>query len=165
MEEWITIKGYKNYKISNLGRVKNIRTGRVLKSFTGFHGYKHVNLSECGGRKQWRIHRLVMLTFTAQPIGKNSINHIDGDKTNNILSNLEWCTDKENSRHAVNTGLHKGKCGEENSHSLLKKTDVLRIKNLYETKNYTQQKIANEFDISQTHVSNIVSGKRWKHTK
>lgn len=162
-EKWTNIKEYENYKVSNLGRVKNVQSDKFLKTFTGAHGYKHVNLCNKTGRKQWRVHRLVMLSFTIQPKHKNSINHIDGDKANNELCNLEWCTDKENSRHAVNTGLHKGEHGEKNPRSLLKTDDVLRIKTLYTIEGYTQRKIADKYNISQTHVSDIISGKRWKH--
>ncbi|MDN8875546.1 HNH endonuclease, partial [Staphylococcus aureus] len=72
-----------------------------------------------GQMKQHRIHRLIMLTFTNKPQDKNVINHIDGDKTNNTLDNLEWCTARENTIHAYRTGLAKGKKGNENSQGKL----------------------------------------------
>ena len=105
--EWKKIEGQPHYSISNTGIVRSDRYNRVLKSNnyntrTGKNdGY--ANLAIKG--KNYKIHRLLALTFIPNPENKECVNHIDGDKTNNSLDNLEWCTYKENMEHARDEGL------------------------------------------------------------
>ena len=118
-EIWKPIKGYEGfYEVSNFGRVKslerkvkanfhfgNTRTykERILKS-GNVKGYQQVTLRN-GISKHEFIHRLVAEAFVPNPKGYKTINHIDGNKKNNCADNLEWCTQKENVRHAWKTGL------------------------------------------------------------
>ena len=99
-EEWKLIIGYGNkYEISNTGKVRNIKTGRVLKPSTQSNGYLKVNLVDRSkGISDWpNIHRLVALYFLDNPNNLPQVNHIDEDKNNNCVDNLEWCTAKYNS--------------------------------------------------------------------
>ena len=109
MEQWRTIKGYDGrYIVSNTGRVKNAITGRELKQETHHCGYLRVHL--CGKEKSGmlRVHRLVAESFIPNPEGKPQVNHIDGDKRNNNVENLEWTTPIENVRHSWEHGLREG---------------------------------------------------------
>lgn len=114
MEEiWQDIKGYEGlYQVSNTGKVKSLektyfKLGRKmiykekeLKSLRQNNGYYAVNLYKNGNSKILLIHRLVAETFIEKPIGKNVVNHIDYDTSNNSVENLEWTTQKENLAHS-----------------------------------------------------------------
>jgi hypothetical protein len=99
------------YQVSNFGRVKSLKHGkeRILKPAIGTRGYLQNELSTNGNRKNWALHRLVALAFIGNPENKPQINHIDGNKINNHIDNLEWVTRKENMEHAWNTGLFESK--------------------------------------------------------
>lgn len=100
-EYWLTIPGFENYEASNLGNIRNKRTGRVLRQMLNKEGgYYRVNI---GGTHQY-VHRLVAIAFFDEDISGMDINHIDGDHWNNHVSNLEIVTRKENIRHAYRAG-------------------------------------------------------------
>ncbi len=118
MEIWKAIPGFEGlYQVSNLGNVKNSREysphtdskrtmfGKLLNQRLNNAGYCRVRLSKNDGGKDFFVHRLVALAFVKQPEGKNVVNHIDGCKTSNHASNLEWVTHSENNYHASNKGL------------------------------------------------------------
>ena len=105
MEKYIIINEFDNYAISNLGNIKNIKTGKVLKPCLNPRGYYSYTFYKRGIKKTFRIHRLVALYFIDNPNNLPYVNHIDGDKTNNKVENLEWCTAKQNDEHARRTGL------------------------------------------------------------
>ena len=110
MEEWREISENENYLISNTGKVrrKNFLTDKPLRDN---NGYLVTDLYKDGKRKTVRVHRLVAKEFIPNPSDKPVINHKDGDKYNNNVSNLEWVTSKENSRHAWENGLMKPSYG------------------------------------------------------
>ena len=105
-EVWKVVEDYPNYEVSNLGRVRNKSTGRLMTQKIGREGhYMSVYLSNKGKENTQRVHRLVADAF----LGKHPdlmVNHIDGNKLNNNVSNLEWCTSGENNRHAIKMGLN-----------------------------------------------------------
>ena len=102
MEEWRDIKGYEGkYMVSNLGRVKSLnyrRTGKekIMKGVPDGHGYLQVKLWKDGKDKKYMINRLVAQAFLPNPNNLPEVNHIDKDKTNNKVENLEWCTTQYN---------------------------------------------------------------------
>ena len=120
-EEWRDIVGYEGcYQVSNLGRVKSLPRhlmyddGRayfypekVIKNQRVSTGYRCVTLYGVNGRRQHYVHRLVAIAFIPNLNAANDINHIDGCKTNNIASNLEWCSRSENIKHAYDMGLNR----------------------------------------------------------
>ena len=110
-EIWKDIKGYEGlYQISNFGNVMSLNYNRekrsqVLKTLTDSGGYKYVSLSKRATKTPKLIHRLVAESFIVNPDNRPEVNHIDGDKSNNRVDNLEWCTPSENVQHAEKMGL------------------------------------------------------------
>lgn len=101
-EYWITVRNHPDYEVSNLGRVRHKITRKILsQSFNRSGGYLRVYMD---GQKYY-VHRIVLSSFSDVSGENLEVNHIDGDKENNCLWNLEWCTRQENMYHAVKTGL------------------------------------------------------------
>lgn len=149
-ELWKIIDGWNNrYEISNLGRVKNGNT--FLKPQKSSNNYLCVYLRNPGGvRKCYRIHRLVGEYFILNDNNeKTHINHIDGNKENNIHTNLEWVTPKENSLHAVNNHLFK-KGGKHLNKEL--------IISDYTSNNLSHKQMAQKYDCSIRTIERILSG-------
>lgn len=105
VEQWKEIKDYSNYEVSNLGRVRNAITKRIRKPNSSYGLYYVVNLRNEYGFKLLKIHRLVAQAFIPNYDNKREVNHIDGDKHNNCVNNLEWATRKENAIHSIKNGL------------------------------------------------------------
>lgn len=107
-EEWRPVKGYEGlYEVSNMGRVRSLYYGksRILKQGVDCHGYMHVCLSKDGTCNTKRVHRLVATAFIQNPDNYECVNHKDGNKKNNTVDNLEWCTISYNTKHAYHNGL------------------------------------------------------------
>jgi len=99
------IENFNNYTISDGGVIKNIQTGYIKQPWTAAVGYKYVDLYHNGENKKIAVHRLLAIHFIPNPENKEYVNHIDGDKLNNSLENLEWTTPSENNQHAYDTKL------------------------------------------------------------
>lgn len=110
VETFVKIKGFENYEVSNLGKVRNIKSGRILKPFLHKNGYLTHQLSEHNKRKTLLLHRIIATAFIDNPDEKPCVNHIDENKLNNDLSNLEWCTERENIIHGTRTKRAAEKC-------------------------------------------------------
>ena len=95
-EEWRSISGHLSYQVSNIGRVRNVKSGRILKPYTSSSGYESLNLYINGKRSHHDIHRLVALEFISNPMHKPEVDHIDSKaKSNNNIWNLRWATFQE----------------------------------------------------------------------
>lgn len=120
MEIWKPVEGFNTYEVSDRGRVRSLshrvpsgirnnthttKYGRTLKQSQKKNGYFAVVLYEADNRKTISVHRLVAKTFIPNPDNKPTVNHINGVKTDNRSTNLEWCTQTENMQHAWSTGL------------------------------------------------------------
>lgn len=98
------IEGYSHYYITEDGNVFNSRRNRNMCTWKDNLGYIQVNLYKDGGKKYVRVHRLVAQAFVPNPLNKPFVNHIDGDKTNNHYTNLEWVDNRENVQHYYDNG-------------------------------------------------------------
>lgn len=107
-EKWRDVVGYEGlYKVSDLGRIYSISSNKLLFECKTNDGYIRNCLTKNGGQKLKRFHRIVAESFIPNPDKLPQVNHIDGDKSNNRVNNLEWVTAKENIDHAVKLGLIK----------------------------------------------------------
>lgn len=106
-EEWKYIKGFECYQVSNLGNVRHVINGTL--KFHIVNGYLKVGLynSMTKQKKYFRVHRLVAEAFIPNPNNYPEVNHIDENKHNNCVINLEWCTREQNIEHSINTGTFK----------------------------------------------------------
>lgn len=159
------IEEFPNYSISKLGVIRNLKTGKIIKPYTNWNGYIRIALMKNGKRYSRAVHRLLAQTYISNPNDLPFINHIDGKKDNNSLSNLEWCNKSHNMRHAHRLGLVKKKTGAEGSNngsSKLTEEDVLAIRKLA-SENVSSKEIAEQFNISRGNCNSIIARKYWKH--
>jgi hypothetical protein len=160
-EQWLKIEGFERYFVSCHGRVySTVRSGRLLKQTVSNNGYKIVSLMKLGESraKKHFVHRLVASAFLEQ---KNlpTVNHIDGDKLNNVIENLEWCTYGHNNEHAKQNGLSNA-FGEGHYKAFLTLDQVKEIKRRVEF-GEKHKDVASDFCIKRRHVTKIVSGGLW----
>ncbi len=128
-EEYRNIEGFPNYQVSNLGNVRNIKKNTQKTPGNDKHGYLKVDLYKNSKRTTRKIHRLVADAFLPKDPQRTDINHKDGNRHNNELTNLERCTKSENMKHAYKTGLAKphasyGMLGKKNPNAGRKKRAV-----------------------------------------
>ena len=163
-EVFVDIQGYEGYQVSNYGRVKNSKTGKILKPYLT-RGYLRVSLYNESGRRCKLVHRLVAEAFLPNPQHKPAVNHINGCKTDSNVSNLEWVSASENMAHAHNNGLRPilNTQGEKNGFAKLTEAEVIQIKQLLSDGKLTQKTIGSQFNISRSTVKSIKSGRRWSY--
>jgi hypothetical protein len=149
---WSIVEGFPNYKISDSGLIENMK-GKILKPYM-CNGYYRVHLYSNGKFKRFLVHRLVALHFLGEPEKDKEVNHIDGNKQNNKLENLEWITKSENQRHSYRTGLHNRE-----KFKKLNFWDVFYIWLFKKERNYSNSKIAGFFNVSESTVSKIINNK------
>jgi len=162
-EIWRDIKGYEGFfQISNKGRVKSLarvdRRGhrvkeRILKHHTSRNGYHRVGLNKNGKYPIKYIHRLISEAFIPNPENKPQINHIDGNKLNNKIDNLEWVTSKQNCIHARDNRL--------SSIAKINMEIASQIREMYYTKMYSHDQLAKLFKLKKTEIGYIINNKRW----
>lgn len=144
-----------DYKITENGEVIAKRNGKALKPQPNSKGYLRVSI----GMKRYFVHRLVAEKFVHNPDGKPQVNHINGDKTDNRASNLEWVTNADNRAHAVETGLQIH--GESCPWAKLTEKEVLYIKSSSDSR----KELAARFGVSPTTISSIRNGRTWKQVE
>lgn len=148
------------------------KNGEVWSPYRGWHivspqkiekGYFRVGLMTNQGRKFLMVHRLVLETYSPIENSLNlQVNHIDGNKENNSIENLEWCTQSENQIHAIKNGLKPNQPkGEKVKGSKLKEEDVIKIWKLLQTTSYSLQDIGDMYGVSKHCIFDIKRGKSW----
>jgi len=158
MEKYI--KDYeKDYSINKHGIVFSLKKKKKQLAITNTpNGYCQVELCLNGIRKKHLLHRLVAINFIPNPNNKPQINHIDGNKKNNSIENLEWSTRSENQLHSIKLGLRNAN-GIKNSQSKLSEEDVIKIFNDKRIYKY----ISEQYNISIPTISDIKRGYSWTH--
>jgi hypothetical protein len=145
-----------DYEITREGNVINKHTGRMLKLQPNGKGYLRFAVQTENGKRFVFVHRLVAQIYVPNPDGKPQVNHIDGDKTNNNADNLEWVTNADNRRHAVDTGLHIH--GERCPWAKLQREDVQYIRAHPEM---TRKELAEKYGVDPHTISDIRTGRSW----
>ena len=155
------IKDY--YTVNDKGEFFSDNSGKMKTRNRAGTEYQIINFMTIDGKKRtFRAHRLVLMAFNpVKNMDKLEVNHIDGNKKNNNLSNLEWCTGSENQRHAFKTGLQKARKGESSNFSKLKEKDIDLIFKLRK-EGKTQQQIADIVNCSSSNISYILNKKTWQ---
>lgn len=153
MEIWRPINGYEgDYLVSSKGRIMNAKNGKFLSQIDNGCGYKKVELWKAHKGKKFYIHRIVAETFLAKKEGRDFVNHIDSDPSNNCVENLEWVYPSENTRHAV----YKNALNPWGNHS----KPILSIEiSTGITKTYATISEA-EREIGSRHITDVLKGKR-----
>lgn len=153
---------YLNYATSYCGKVFRISTGKQMKAYLKKCGYLDVRMSHDGKSSNTKVHVAVADSWLPYEDGKRFVNHIDGDKTNPCVDNLERCTSAENQRHAIDVGL-KGK-GEKLYNALLTDQDVHELcKRLEE--GFTVKDLSEMFETSKDIVRKIRDGSNYPHIR
>lgn len=159
---------YYPFLISSFGRIFSLnykkQKGNVkeLKTIIDKDGYYIIPINYQGVKKLYKVHRLVALTFIKNNKNKPEVNHIDGDKSNNKVMNLEWCTTQENIIHAHTTGLAKSK-GEYNSQNVYSEKQIIKVCELLSENNMSMREISKFTDVGYSVVNSILHGKSWNH--
>lgn len=175
VETWKDIPEFRgSYQVSNMGRVRSLdrlvtynngriqkHKGRVLKPGISNSGYEQVVLYNDNGHNKKTVHRLVLEAFKPHVnMSDLEVNHIDGDKLNNHLTNLEWVTRRDNMLHAHSTGLINNK-GERSATAKLSNADVLEILQRLDTGS-SHREIALDYGVSKGCITDINKGLTWK---
>ena len=176
-EIWKDIGGYEgSYQVSNMGRVRSVDRvvtfkdgsmrkfkGKVLKPYLG-KGYERVMLCNENGAINKTVHRLVLEAFKPH-VNMNDleVNHMDGDKLNNHLSNLEWVTARDNILHAHDIGLMSN-IGERNPNAKLSEADVLEILQRLDN-GELQRDIGSDYGVNDGCISMIKRGHNWRSVR
>lgn len=156
------VRGFLN--CDKAGNIYVKRKGEWRKLKARVHkksGRVYLNITFMGKTKSILVNRVVALKFLPNPEGKLEVNHIDGNKENNALSNLEWANRSEQERHAFAQGL-KSTRGSQNSNAKLSSTEVVEMRRRYMAgEGFTE--LASAFDVSISTVRGIIKGSTWSH--
>lgn len=163
MEVWKPVAD--GYEVSSLGNVRSSKRGRVrlLSPMVVAGGYSQIQLRIDKQSKKFLVHRLVAEAFIPNPENKPIVNHIDGNKHNNRVDNLEWVTQAENMRHAVKSGLIKQ--GADSADAILTKKQVEWIRSVFVPRdtNFSAAALSRKFGVSKEVIARVVHGERYKN--
>ena len=170
--EWKDILGYEGkYRVSTKGEVYSEISGKILKQF--YRGsrpdnkYLVINLCENNKQKTVGVHRLVAQAFIPNPNNLPCVNHIDGNKDNNCVENLEWCTYSENNYHAFRTGLKKIPSGTRNKNSKLTYDEVVEIKKslILGHPEFGTRPLAKKYGVDHKVIMDIYHNRKYQEVK
>ncbi len=170
-ENFKIIHGYDNlYCVNQYGKVISpsyvdksgkLRKQKELSVVKRGKGYCCVGLMKNGKQEHISLHRLVAEAFIPNPLELPQVNHKDGNKENNHVSNLEWCTNQENIIHAFKKGLKIPTChvGEKNTKAKLNDNIIRYIRN----SNESAKELSNRFGVSKSAIYKVREAVRWSH--
>ncbi len=176
IEQWQDIPGYENYyqcskdgKVRGLDRIikhpkgQCLKKGKELRQSISSNGYAMVSLLKDGKQTAFTVHSLIAATFLKGYNPKvNDVNHIDGIKTNNVLSNLEVVSRSENLRHAYSTGLKKATNGTDRYNAKLNEDSVRAIRGANQV---SRKALANQYNVSETIIRQVINRRKWAHVE
>lgn len=161
------IKGFEGrYTISNLGIVRSKLTNIVMKQNITKFGYARINLRKAKSReyKSYFVHRLVASHFLSNKNNLPEVNHIDCNRLNNNVSNLEWISKEDNIRHSFIYGSASHK-GLRNPNAKLNEDDIIAIRALHRTRKFYNTQIAKLFRVSSSTIDNIINNVTWSNNE
>ena len=169
MENWKPVVGYESiYEVSDIGNVRSIdridnsgrrRKGKQLFLKKATNGYMVATLCNQGKMKCFLVHRLVLTAFVGNCKDGHEAMHLDGNKDNNVITNLRWGSHKENMHHQIIHGT--ARIGENHWKAKLTEQDIIKIR----ADNRTQECIAKDYGVLQSHISEIKRFIRWSHVR
>lgn len=156
------------FSVSDTGHIRNNKTAVILKSQTNKKGYSLVTIKPYGRLGKTfclRVHREVALAFIPTNDVSLQVNHIDGNKTNNHVNNLEWCTVKENIKHSFDNKLQPPRKGINNNSAKLSDIDILTIRKLYVPydKVFGCRALAARYGVTHSTITRITNNLGWSH--
>lgn len=157
-ELWHNIMGFPGYWINKKGEVLG-RKGEKRVLSPNLKGYLYLTIRHSEGRKILYVHRLVAKYFLSNENNYEEVNHINGNKNDNRVENLEWCNRKHNINHAIRTGLIQHPKGQDVHNSKLTNEEVVDIY----TSNLSLSELSSKYNVCKTTISNIRTGKSWNH--
>ncbi len=169
--QWKDVKGYEGlYKISENGDVmssnykQSNKPGLLTPSVTGI-GYVFYRLAKNRKRKCFYAHRLVAEHFISKHSQPETleVNHLDGDKTNNQISNLEWCTHSENVKHSFDSGLRITAYKKHYGSRQLTEEEVVKIREVYKNENIKMSHLAKKYGVSIPSIHNVIRRNTYKN--
>jgi hypothetical protein len=171
IERWTAVRGHEGeFEVSNLGRIKSlarhVRNGngqRIVRErirALGKHPQGYLTIAYKVDSPPLLVHRVVAQHFIPNPCNKEFVNHLDGNKLNNTVENLEWVTREENEKHALETGL-KCSAGSRNSMAKLKEEDVRMIRQM-KGKGMSLSALSTAFGVHKVTIGRIVNNKIWQ---
>lgn len=179
IEIWKDIDGHEAYQISSFGNVQRnarkvivvskktgLKSLRTIKSgpskiFDNGRGYKMMFSCSDGNRSCLYIHRIVASHFLPNPHNYLEVNHIDGNKSNNHVNNLEWSTREMNRLHAIKNNLVAH--GERSGTNKLSKSQVIDILNKHhKNPSLNKTELSKEYGVGDVCIHNIITGKKWR---
>ncbi len=161
-ERWLPVPGFHNYQISDLGRVRSLRTFRILAQYVNARGYAQLNLWKDSRPTSFLVHRLVAMTFLGGIPWGYQVNHRSGDKLDNRVENLEIVTAQENLDHARANGLLRPRRGEDHPNAKLTEEDVRTIRRLHAA-GVSILEISYQYRVGPSTVYSIVMRTSWCH--
>lgn len=164
-EEWAKVREFPDYEVSSLGNLRR-PVGGFKRSINGLkqyvqNGYSSIGLTnkETGVKKTMYVHRVVALSLIPNPENLPCVNHKDGNKLNNSRDNLEWVTYKQNTAHAIETGLFKVS-GEYHGRHVLNAAQVIEVV-AFGRAGVSKALLGRRYNVTDTAIHMILSGKNW----
>jgi hypothetical protein len=165
-EKWETIKDFPNYMISTESRIINKTTLNMVSiSINKKHKHRAVRLWQNGKTRLLKVYRLKAQAFIPNPDNKPQVNHKDGNRMNEDLSNLEWVTASENMKHSFQSGLCRGfyKKGLENQNRKINVEDILLLRRWYQSGFFDSSKLSKVFGCNSSYLAKIARGSEAKY--
>jgi hypothetical protein len=156
------------YQASSLGRIatmnyKNSHQIRIMKPAKDANGYYRTMIIINGKLSTIKVHRIVAQAFIQNPLNKLEVNHINNNRDDNRISNLEWVTRRENLDHMLNQNRQSLNNGSKNGMAKLTEIQVLAIRQEYKPYVVQKQELAKKYNVSISLIKDIVGNRTWRH--